>query len=227
MKAKLLTSLCAFGMALTVKAQDIKKLQSPVLHQTSFEVTMGTQGVGGDFVYGFARKWAVRGGASFIPLTMNNAFPVSGISSDNKLTANFSNVHLLADFTPFKKASYFRLVGGGAYFIKASGNFRVNPNTNYNYGDITLTPSQTGNMNLNTDWSGFAPYFGFGFAHLFPHRFFNVNFDLGSYYLPSPQTSIEGTGLLSGNSSQNGQFHKNMSSYRFLPVAQLNFNFKL
>lgn len=203
------------------------KLQSPILHQETFQLTMGTQGVGGEFIYGLSQKVALRGGLSFIPLTMNNAFPVSGLNSDNKLTANFSNVHFLADFTPFKSTSFIRIVGGAAYFMQAKGDFSVQPTDNYTYGDIVLSPSQTGNLNMNANWSGVAPYLGLGFVRLFPRHFFNVNLDLGSYYLPAPKTSMVGTGMLDGNSSQNAQFHKNMSSYRFLPVAQLNFSFKL
>ncbi len=227
MKKTFLVLLCAVAAISSVKAQDMSKLQSPVLHQESFQVTAGTQGIGGEFIYELSQKVAIRSGLSFIPLSMNNAFPISGLNSDNKLTANFSNIHFLADFTPFKGASFLRLVGGAAYFMQAKGDFAVQPTGNYNYGDIALTPAETGNLSLNANWSGVAPYLGLGFAHLFPRHFFNVNLDLGSYYLPAPQTSVVGTGLLDGNSSQNAQFRKNMSGYRFLPVAQLNFNFKL
>lgn len=227
MKKTFLILFCAIASAFTVRAQDMGKLQSPVLHQQSFQLTAGTQGIGGEFIYGFSQKLALRSGLSFVPLTMNNAFPVSGFNSDNKLTANFSNIHFLADFTPFRNTSFLRIVGGAAYFMQAKGNFAIQPTGNYKYGDIVLTPGETGNLNMNTSWSGVAPYLGLGFVRLFPRHFFNVNLDLGTYYMPAPRTSVVGTGLLDGNSSQNDQFRKNMSSYRFLPVAQLNFSFKL
>jgi len=209
------------------KAQDMGKYQNPPVHQESFQLTTGTQGLGAEFIYGLSAKLALRGGASFIPLTVNNAFPVSGLSSDNTLTAHFSNIHFMADLTPFQNAPFFRVVGGAAYFMQAKGDFEVQPTGNYTYGDINLTPQEVGKLDMNTDWSGVAPYLGIGLARLFPLHRFNVNVDLGSYYLSQPQTSVVGTGLLDGNSSQNAQFGKNMSSYRFLPVAQINFSFKL
>ena len=60
-----------------------------------------------------------------------------------------------------------------------------------------------------------------------PNKKFNVNFDLGTYYLTKPKTDITGSGLLKGNSSQSGQLQSNLKDYRWLPVVQLNFNFKL
>ena len=208
------------------KAQDMVRYQNPPVHQESFQLTTGTQGFGAEFIYGLSAKLALRGGASFIPLSVNNAFPVSGLSSDNSLTAHFSNIHFMADLTPFQSAPFFRIVGGAAYFIQAKGDFEVQPTGNYSYGDIDLTPQEVGKLNMNTDWGGVAPYLGIGLARLFPQHRFNVNVDLGSYYLSQPQTSIVGTNLLDGNSSQNAQFGKNMSGYRFLPVAQINFSFR-
>ena len=61
----------------------------------------------------------------------------------------------------------------------------------------------------------------------FPNRLFNMNIDVGTYYLASPGTSFTGTKLLSDNNSQASQFHQNMEGYRWLPVLQLNFNFRI
>jgi hypothetical protein len=219
--------LCLLPTVSFVKAQDTGRYRSPPAHPKSIQLIAGTQGIGAEFIYGLSPKLALRTGASFIPLTVNNAFPVSGVSSDNTLTAHFFNIHFLADFTPFENAPFIRVVGGAAYFIQAKGDFAVQPTGNYNYGDISLTPQEVGKLNMNVDWSGVAPYLGMGLARLFPRRRFNINLDLGSYYLSRPQTTVVGTGLLDGNSSQNAQFSKNMSGYRFLPVAQLNFSFKL
>ena len=150
-----------------------------------------------------------------------------GINSNTTVTANFSNIHLLADVTPFKGFPFLRIVGGAAYFMQAKGGFEMEPTNSYKYGDLVLTPDQVGQVNMDASWKGIAPYFGLGLVKVFPRRAFNVNLDLGSYYLTSPTTSIIGTGLLDGNSSQNPQFQKNMSTYRYLPVVQLNFNFKI
>jgi hypothetical protein len=51
--------------------------------------------------------------------------------------------------------------------------------------------------------------------------------DLGFYYLPEPEASFTGEGMLQGNVSQSEQLQKNVADYRILPVIQLNFTFKL
>lgn len=228
MKRTIYALLCLLMAAASVSAQDMNLAGTGLYrHQRSIQLTAGTQGVGAEFNYGLTNNLALRTGVSFIPLTMNNAFPISGLSADSKITANFSNAHLLADFTPIKSFRFLRLVAGAAYFIQAKGSFYLQPNKNYNYGDIVLTPDQVGSVNLDADWKGIAPYAGLGLVNIFPRRGFNVNLDLGGYYLSQPRTTIIGTGILDDNASQNAQFERNMSAYRFLPVLQLNFNFKL
>lgn len=225
MKKMICALLCLFMAALYASAQDMNL--GTVHHQQSIQLTAGTQGVGAEFNYGLTGNLALRTGLSFAPLTMNNAFPISGLSADSKLSANFTNLHLLADFTPIKNFRFLRLVAGSAYFMQAKGSFYLQPNKNYNYGDIVLTPDQVGSVNLDADWRGIAPYAGLGLVNIFPRHGFSVNLDLGSYYLTRPRTTITGTGVLDDNSSQNAQFERNVSAYRFLPVLQLNFNFKL
>jgi hypothetical protein len=56
---------------------------------------------------------------------------------------------------------------------------------------------------------------------------FNFNMDIGTYYLNQPSTHIIGTGLLTDNNTLEPQFNQNLKNYRWLPVLQLNFNFRL
>jgi hypothetical protein len=119
------------------------------------------------------------------------------------------------------------VVGGLAYFFKASGGLIIYPSDRYTYGDLVLNQDQIGYVDLDVDWKGVAPYVGLGFAGIFPRKAFNVNFDLGTYYLNRPEANIVGTGILSGNSSQSGQLQSNIKDYRWLPVLQVNFNLKL
>ncbi|WP_221284822.1 hypothetical protein [Mucilaginibacter sp. SP1R1] len=199
----------------------------PILNQKSLHFNAGTQGLGAEFSYGVLSRAALRLGVNFIPVAANNPFEISGFNSTSKLTASFSNIHLLADFTPFENASGFRLVGGAAYFMNANGNLQVQPTDKYTYGDIVLSPNDVGKLNMNVNWKGVAPYLGIGLLKAFPNHAFNVNLDLGSYYLRQPAARISGTGILESNSSQTGQFQQNIKGYRFLPVVQVNFNFKI
>jgi hypothetical protein len=193
----------------------------------SLQLEAGTQGVGGDLRFKLAKKLSLRTGATFIPITANNAVSLPGFESQNTITVNFFNAHLLADWVPFGGVRSLRLVGGAAYFYKAEGSFFVIPTGSYKYGNTTVTGADIGNLNMSVAWKGVAPYAGLGLFRSFPKHFFNVNLDLGVYYLTAPQTHIVGTGLLADNSQLEPQFNENLKDYRWMPVIQLNFNFRL
>jgi len=198
-----------------------------LLNKKSVQLNVGTQGIGAEFIYGVLPELAVRGGINFIPIKANDVFKVSGFNSTSNVAADFYNIHAFADYIPFKNAAWFRVVGGFSYFFKAKGNLRVIPSDDYKYGDLVLTEDQIGYVDLSVDWKGLAPYLGVAFAHTFPRKKFNINVDVGTYYLSKPDAKIVGTGLLEGNSSQTSQLQNNIKDYRWLPTVQINFNFKL
>lgn len=204
-----------------------QQLEMPSAHPVSLQIHAGTQGAGADVRYGLIDRVSARVGASFIPVTANNVFTFPGVKSDNTVSAKFSNVHFMADVVPFSGARGLRLVGGVGYLFKASGTLMVTPTTTYKYGDIVLTPEQVGNLNLDVSWKGVAPYLGLGLFKSFPNHLFNFNLDLGTYYLTTPQATVIGTGVLAGNESNGAQITSNVSDYRWMPVLQFNFNFKL
>lgn len=211
---------CLLQYSLTSKAQS--EDEKPM----SVQLNVGTQGIGAAFNYGVTKGLAVRAGVNAIPIKANDVFKISGFNSTSHVSADFYNLHVLADYTPFEQQNWFRVVGGFAYFVKAKGNVRITPSDDYKYGDLTLTEDQIGYVDLIVDWKGLAPYLGIGFLPSFPKNKFNVNLDLGTYYLPKPDANIIGTGILSGNSSQTNQFRSNIKDYRWLPILQVNFNYK-
>jgi hypothetical protein len=199
----------------------------PILNQQKVSLNLGSQGIGGEYAYGIHKQIALRLGINVIPVSVNDAFKISNFNSTSKVSAKFTNVHLLADYTPFKSASAFRLVGGAAYFTQARGTLKVQPSDNYTYGDIVLNEEQVGYLNMDIDWKGIAPYLGIGLFKAMPKNRFNVNVDLGTYYLKKPDVQINGTGILKGNDTQEPQLQENVKNYRWMPVLQLNFNYKL
>lgn len=197
---------------------------------STIQLTAGSQGLGLDYRYGISETLTARLGASFLPVSMDNAFHTSsgGVTSTNDVAAKFNNAHLFADYTPFEGAPWLRFVAGAGYLFKATGIVNMNPYGTYRYGSIVLNNDQIGNININVSWKGFAPYVGFGFLRGVPTENFNINLDLGAYYLASPSSTVTGAGLLSSNGAQQAaQITQNMKSYRILPVLQLNFNFRI
>ena len=187
----------------------------------------GTQGVGADLRYGISPKLGLRLGASTsTSIKVNDAIKFSGFDARNTLNAQVSNVHLLADYAPFK-TNALRVVAGLGYLFEAGGGLQFFPNGSYNYGDLTLTGAEVGQLDIDLSWKGIAPYLGLGLFKSVPQRRFNINLDLGTYFLKAPESTVVGTKLLSENQQLEGQLEKNMESYRFLPVIQLNFNFRI
>jgi len=241
--------LFLIGIAFNAKAQDITQnfaaaQQQPLMashsaiypqgapglpgfkHRVELTVFAGTQGLGGDIRYGFLPRLTARIGAGVTPVNLPNLVQVNEFNSQVSLNVNFTNVHLIADFQPFG-GSGLRLAFGAGYFIKGDATGTVTPDEAAKYGNITLTAEQLGNMTITSSWQGVAPYLGLGFFRTFPRLFFNITADLGTYYLPAPQTTIIATGALQPNEANNDQLQQNLSAYRWLPVIQLNFNFKL
>jgi hypothetical protein len=159
-------------------------------------------------------------------LPLSSVFGFSSFSTDNALSAKFANLHLLADYSPIRGSS-FRIVGGAGYFFRGDASVVITSADGYQIGNTNVSKDQLGSIDAAAEWKGLSPYLGVGLFRNFPGNLFNMNLDLGTYYLSSPQTSLTGTKLLSGNSSQEPQFNQNMQGYRWLPVVQLNFNFKI
>lgn len=196
-------------------------------HQKSLQVQFGTSGGGVDFKYELRPWLAGRAGVTGAIFSKANILSSADFKSQSQLSARFSNIHLLADISFGKKLRAVRLVTGAAYFARARGEIIIKPSDTYFYGDIPITPQMLGDVKMDIRWEGVAPYLGLGLIKCFPNRRFNLNMDLGSYYLQSPQSRIVGTGLLQGNNTQESKLQYNLREYRFLPVLQLNFNFKL
>lgn len=226
MKPKI-SLLLTFLLIYFVKTQAQESAFQSLKNQKSVQINIGTQGIGAEFFYGVLPELALRGGLNFIPIKANNVFEISDFNSNTKVAADFYNIHVLADYVPIKTAAWFRLVGGFAYFVKGKGNIDIIPSDDYQYGDLVLNEDQIGYVNLSVDWKGLAPYLGLAFAHTFPRKRFNASVDLGTYYLNKPKANIIGTGLLEGNSAQTPQFQSNIKDYRWLPVLQVNFSYKL
>src|ERR1700749_4750561 len=145
MKKKLLLIFCLLPvLSMAVTVPDSTKKVSAIAtgsfrHHLSLQLEGGSQGVGTDLRYGATPGISLRLGASFIPVTANNALSLPGFQSINNINVSFYNVHLLADFVPFKKMRGLRFVTGGAYLYKANGNLNVIPLGSYTYGSTTVT----------------------------------------------------------------------------------------
>ncbi len=189
----------------------------------SLQVLTGTQGIGANFRYVLNKTVGFRLGGSYAAAGINDKIEMDGFNSKNRASGKFNTAHLLVELMPQK---FFRVVAGAAYLANAEATIHFEPKDSQSFNDITLTPQEIGTLDFQMDWGTFAPYFGFGAGRGIPKKKFNVNIDLGAYYLQSPKVTAIGTKLLTNNDPNAAIIQNNMKEYRFMPVAQLNFNFK-
>ncbi|KQC01673.1 hypothetical protein [Pedobacter sp. Hv1] len=191
--------------------------------QMSIQVLAGSQGIGANFRYVLNKNIALRFGGSYAQAGINDKLAVGAFNSKNRLSGKLGTIHALAELMPQK---FIRVVAGAAYLPNARMAVYFEPKDAYSFEGITLTPQEIGSLEFQMNWATVAPYLGVGIGRGIPKNRFNVNVDLGAYYISTPKVTAIGTKLLTNNDSNAIIIQNNMKSYRFLPVAQLNFNFK-
>ncbi|WP_379090754.1 hypothetical protein [Pedobacter sp. UC225_65] len=191
--------------------------------QMSVQILAGSQGFGANFRYVLNKNVALRFGGSYGQAGINDKINIAAFNSKNRFSGKIGTVHALVELMPQK---FFRVIAGAAYLSNAQVAVYFEPRDSYSFEGITLTPEEIGSLEFQMDWGKVAPYLGLGIGRGIPKKKFNVNVDLGAYYLSGPKVTAIGTKLLTNNDSNAAIIQNNMKSYRFIPVAQLNFNFK-
>ncbi len=194
----------------------------------SVQLLAGTQGIGLEYKYQVHPKITARIGCAYAPFKYNRIFTEKNVNGSVKSDATFTNIHLWGDFSPFPFNKTVRFVAGVAYFIKSDGNFHIAPTDNMYFGQMELTPAYLGEANVKVNWKGIAPYAGMAWGRNFPKGRFNVNVELGTYYLTAPSTSIEASEALQPSASEKNNLliQQNITAYRWYPVLQIAFNYK-
>lgn len=189
-----------------------------------FGIHTGTSGFGLNFKYNFLNHSSIRFGASVIPLSYST---VQNLGSNFQIDAkaSYNNLHLFYEYQILKKRKGIKLVLGSAYFTNAITRVKLTPQEGFDAGITTLTAEEIGNLTISIDSKGFAPYLGLGIGKTISNKRFNLNFDLGSYYLTRPTAKADGTKLLSDNEAIGTILTENLKDYRWLPVIQLNLNY--
>ncbi len=208
-------------------AQSTEKIYADpaIKHVATISLGLGTTGVGAEGKLSLNKHFNVRLGVSTLPLSYSGPLTLDGVKTTAKASGNFSKVSLLAEYKPFN--SSIRLVGGLGYYFSAKPHVVLKPTQNYKFGQTTVTKDELGQMDITTNWNGIAPYLGIGLLPDFPKRKFNVNIDLGVYYLSKERSTFTGTNLLQDNSSNDAVLDNNLSGYRWMPELKINLTYKL
>lgn len=202
----------------------VKTDSTSISNHYIFGMHAGTSGLGLNFKYNFLNHSSIRFGASVIPLTYST---VQNLGSEFQIDAkaSYNNLHFFYEYQILKKRKGIKIVFGSGYFTNAITRVKLTPQEGFDAGITTLTAEEIGDLTISIDSKGIAPYLGLGFGKTIPNKRFNINFDLGTYYLTRPTAKAEGTKLLSDNEAIGTTLTENLKDYRWLPVIQLNFNY--
>jgi hypothetical protein len=203
-----------------------KIINENFLAHSSVGINLGTIGAGLSYRTSIGKRVFGRAGFSVLPASYKMPFTINGLSTTANLSASFSNLSLFGEYQVFERIG-LRLVGGLSYFVQGNVKAALTPKASYTIENVTYSPSDIGQLELNIDWKGLAPYVGLGFGMPIPESKFNIGMDLGLFYLSQPTVSVTGTGRLQDNAAMATQLNKNLSDYRIYPMFQLSFNYKL
>lgn len=204
----------------TQKADSVKTIIPVLKEEITAQIMLGTQGIGANFRYVFNKLIAARVGGSIGQVSANNLFTSNG---SNKTTASFSSIHALAEFFPYKM---FRLVSGVAYLPKTQVLVQITQTEDQTVNGFNFKADEIGTLDITSNWGKFAPYLGIGIGRGVPKKKFNINYDLGLYYISSPTVTVVGTKRLQDNEPNAAIIQNNLKGYRFMPVSQISFNYK-
>ncbi|MBG6236154.1 hypothetical protein IWX76_002735 [Pedobacter sp. CAN_A7] len=218
--------ICAIFCCTILGLSSVKAQQNVYL-----SAHLSTQGPGLEVKYVPQPGFNLRAGASMLPLAFNTSYTVQSRPADAAVEVDVANAHFLVDWHPFIKSDSFSskilLSTGVAYFWKSRGDAVVIYDGTFEFNDVEIPANEVGELYGSIQWNKFAPYVGLGFENPRPKKRVNVGFAIGTYYMGEPTVEVTGTKYLTDTESDEQELRENVSPYQFLPVVQVNLNFRL
>ena len=190
-------------------------------------VQLGLPGFGLEYAHNLSPHLNARARVNYFVLNdYSTDMELSGQDVNIAVDLNALSTDFLLDYLPFKRSS-FHITGGISFVSKMNIDATVLLNQTFEYGDIKITPEEIGQIDIGIDYTGIAPYIGFGFGRSVPKNRVGVGLEVGGYFAGGPQVDVEATGMLSDTSEEEAQLEENLSDYAWVPRASLRISFKL
>lgn len=190
-------------------------------------VNLTTNGFGAEIAksIGKSNQLNLKLGFNYLPLEINN---ISTDFSGTKIIGN-ANITLGAigcylDWHPFNNV--FKVTGGAALMLTKM-KLLAYLKDSADQGNLKVSPQEAGQINLEVKPFIIAPYIGIGLGRSIPKNRVGFSFDIGTYFIGSPDVLFNTTGLLEPTSNQESVLKNNMSGYQWLPKISININIKL
>lgn len=191
--------------------------------------------------YQFHSKWSVGSSVSYLHLKGATQTTLSGQSVNINAFLNFVQVGFFGKYHPmvkydsheFGKKSFF--ISRNSFYLKSGVFLRNKPVLSISstfseplkVGDLTLTPDQTGKVDVFLMTGNIMAYAGMGLTLTTPIKRFKIGMEVGSFYHGKPKVVMEASGALQHNSRNQEQLQRNLSFIQILPQIQIDFIYQL
>lgn len=199
-----------------------EKLDSIKNRKNAVAISAGLPGFGFDYARKLNAKLSAKLRYNTFKLDEYDAgeIDVNGNMVRGTISGESNTIDLLVEYLPFKNSS-FKLVGGLGFINKLNIDIFMEYDNTVTFGDVVLDKEDYGNVNLGFNWdSSVAPYLGLGFGRAVPNSSFGFSVEAGSYFMSSPEMSLEATKLLQPTADQLEEVNKTFESWKFLPLVQ-------
>ncbi len=196
-------------------------------NRSAIGISAGLPGFGLDYAYNINRSLNVRAG--FLALSFsdyNTDMEISGQSVNVNANLNSTVFDLMLEYHPTADKA-FKLVAGLSYLNNVGVNTLVLLNDDIGYGDLIIDNEEIGDIDITLDYTGIAPYLGFGFGRAVPKKKAGFGIELGAYYAGGPDVTINATGMLENTSEEEQELEDNLASYSWIPRAMMRLTIKL
>lgn len=201
-------------------------------HAWGLSLNLTSNGIGAEISRSLLknRKLVARLGGNYLAYDLKNFAYNNGSSAKPQYLIANANIVLgsigaYVDWHPFGNA--FKLTGGLAYLMsKVTSTAQLRDSTPQ--GDINISPEEVGQIKAEIKpSSAIAPYIGIGFGRAIPKHRVGVSFEIGTYYMGSPNVDFYCTKMLEPTSSMKTVLSDNLSPNQWLPRLSLNVNIRL
>lgn len=138
---------------------------------------------------------------------------------------DFKNLDVKLSYHPFSNA--FKLVGGLGFFQSSNINIKTTFKNNIKVGDVEFNADDSGNLDINFNWSKTTPYLGFGFGRAVPNKRLGFAFDFGTYLSGSPKITLDATGIIEQTKDQEALLNESFKSFKFIPYGSFRLSYSL
>lgn len=148
---------------------------------------------------------------------------ISGEELVSDTSLDFRNIDFKLSYHPFSNA--FKIVGGLGVFSSSNINILTTFKNNITVGEVVFNAQDSGNLNIDFNWSEISPYLGLGFGRVVANKRIGFAFDFGTYISSAPEITLDATGIIEQTQDQEGLLNESFESFKFIPYASFRLSY--